>query len=99
MHAYEHLQESPPDSWDFLNQDYLVKHPDAILNKREAGTNTGTDDCKYLLLHLLGVVVVVVVYCCYCPDCCRCLLLLLLFFLIDDSPSNIISHVFVYHRE
>lgn len=29
MHAFEHLQESPPDSWAFLNQDYLIRHPEA----------------------------------------------------------------------
>ena len=27
VHAYEHLQEQPPDSWDFLNQDFAIKHP------------------------------------------------------------------------
>ena len=30
VHAYEHLQERAPESWDFLNQDYYMKRPDAL---------------------------------------------------------------------
>jgi hypothetical protein len=30
LHAYEHLQDPAPDSWDFLNQDYFIRHPEDI---------------------------------------------------------------------
>ena len=35
LHAYEHLQEPAPESWDFLNQDYYIKHPEAMQTPQE----------------------------------------------------------------
>lgn len=39
MHAFEHLQESPPDSWAFLNQDYLIRHPEANIKTADITSN------------------------------------------------------------
>lgn len=36
LHAFEHLQEPAPDSWAFLNQDYLQRHPEALTALNEA---------------------------------------------------------------
>jgi hypothetical protein len=36
LHAFEHLQEPAPDSWEFLNQDYLQRHPEALTALNEA---------------------------------------------------------------
>ena len=40
LHAFEHLQESPPDSWAFLNQDYLIRHPEANEKVNDLASNT-----------------------------------------------------------
>ena len=36
LHAFEHLQEPAPDSWAFLNQDYLQRHPETLTALNEA---------------------------------------------------------------
>jgi hypothetical protein len=43
LHAFEHLQEPAPDSWAFLNQDYLQRHPEALTALNEAIIEESTE--------------------------------------------------------
>jgi hypothetical protein len=43
LHAFEHLQEPAPDSWAFLNQDYLQRHPEALTDLNDAILGESTE--------------------------------------------------------
>ena len=43
LHAFEHLQEPAPDSWAFLNQDYLQRHPEALIALNDATIGESTE--------------------------------------------------------
>jgi hypothetical protein len=43
LHAFEHLQEPAPDSWAFLNQDYLQRNPEALTALNEAIIGESTE--------------------------------------------------------
>lgn len=49
MHAFEHLQESPPDSWAFLNQDYLIRHPEANTKTADITSNASPSPSSEVL--------------------------------------------------